>query len=664
MVLFAMYPAGGGTVVVSTAYDSQGNVISNIFTILDADGKITETIDMLAYQAQQELEQKQQAFLESLSASRTLDDDGMTMMAMSSPESPAVASEIFHYDHLGNRYQSVDKYGFVSTYTHNPVNQYQQAVMALPFVPDQVTTFSHDDNGNLSEDGQGYSYAYDYRNRLAKVEDYESSIVAEYAFDALGRRISKTVNGKKTYFIYDSQGRVIAEYEQDALKREFVYGNRINEVVAMFLPKNEGNPEDWDAFIEFVESWLCIDPNDVCYNAAYDHNSDDIVNYADFAHFANVWDMPSNNETLFYYLHDALGSVRGLIGGRFNREEDREFYNYDVYGNSTDASSVGNPFRFAGYWYDAETGLYHTPFRTYDSQTGRWLQIDPKGYIDGMNLYEYVRSNPVKYTDPFGLSTIYWTPGGVGFPVEYQKITVNPPCPSESAVQLRQNAINALQDFANTHKKYDYYSLTGLQGLVENKLIPAIKWLSAEDYGSLAKGNDPQYSTYWGFRKLSLPEILSSTKIFHEAIHVYNDMSSWYMGNRKDEGMAYAAQQMEVQTQALRNIEYQLAQESPNKTTLQKSWQSFWGRVNNVIGTSGQYYIANVPINFQINESDVSMVGSRLGFKYSCSQLANHYNSRLKDNKNIKCARFVCELHTNRPDSDITVSDKLYPIFK
>ena len=422
MILFAMYPAGGGTVVVSTTYDKAGNVSSKILTVLDKDSTIVELVDMLLYREQQALLTESR---QVLSASKTL--DGGMMMSMSSPDAPETAIEEFAYDHLGNRYQAVNKHGFVTTYSHNPVNQYQQAVMALPFVPDQVTTFSHDDNGNLSEDGQGYSYAYDYRNRLNKVEDYESSIVAEYAFDALGRRISKTVGNTTTYFIYDPQGRVIAEYENDTLTKEFVYGNGFNEVVAMFLPKNEGNPEDWDAFIEFVESWLCIDPNDACYNGTYDHNSDDIVNYADFAHFAGVWDIPSNTESNFYYLHDALGSVRGLIGGRFNRESDRNFYNYDVYGNSTDTSSVGNPYRFAGYRYDNETGLYHTPHRAYNPETGRWMQIDPfginpseqmnnvfdpqGGYIDGLNLYEYAKSNPSMDTDSWGLAVGYDNPG-------------------------------------------------------------------------------------------------------------------------------------------------------------------------------------------------------------------------------------------------------------
>lgn len=47
----------------------------------------------------------------------------------------------------------------------------------------------------------------------------------------------------------------------------------------------------------------------------------------------------------------------------------------------------------------------------YDYSTGRWLQRDPLGYVDGMNLYEYVESNPVKNFDSNGLSII---PPGLG----------------------------------------------------------------------------------------------------------------------------------------------------------------------------------------------------------------------------------------------------------
>lgn len=405
MVLFAMYPAGGGTVVISTTYDKAENISSKILTVLDKNGTIVELVDMLAYQAQQELEQKQQAFLES----RTLDDGDMTMMAMSSPEAPSARLDEFGYDHLGNRTTVYLNKGVMAqetqVYAHNSVNQYstiESTILGMPM----NHTVAYDDNGNLAVDKNYNSFSYDYRNRLNKVEDYESNVVAEYAFDALGRRISKTVDSVTTYFIYDPQGRVIAEYEGSTptLAREFVYGNGFSEVLAMFTPYHAGDPDDWDDFIELVEAWLCVDPNDACYNGTYDHNNDDIVNFEDFAYFAGIWDIPSNKESDWYYLRDALGSVRGLVGGRFNWESDREFYNYDIYGESTDTSASGNPFRFAGYRYDAETGLYHTPNRTYCSQTGRWLQPDPIGYADSWNLYEYVQNNPINYTDPFGLA--------------------------------------------------------------------------------------------------------------------------------------------------------------------------------------------------------------------------------------------------------------------
>jgi len=211
---------------------------------------------------------------------QSLDDGGM-MMAMSSPESPATASETFIYDHLGNRYQETAKNGFTYTYTHNSVNQYERKQTNIFGIPIEID-YSHDDNGNLQFDEHWNSYSYDYRNRLNKVEDYESNIVAEYGFDALGRRFKKTMGGTTTYFIYDMQGRVIAEYEQDALKREFVYGNRYNEVVGMFLAEHEGSVEDWQEFLEFCEVWLS-DPNDSNWDSRFDVVADNRINLKDFA---------------------------------------------------------------------------------------------------------------------------------------------------------------------------------------------------------------------------------------------------------------------------------------------------------------------------------------------------------------------------------------------
>jgi hypothetical protein len=51
----------------------------------------------------------------------------------------------------------------------------------------------------------------------------------------------------------------------------------------------------------------------------------------------------------------------------------------------------------------AEVGIYYYRARTYDPSSGRFLQRDPLGYVDGFNLYEYANSNPINMSDPYGL---------------------------------------------------------------------------------------------------------------------------------------------------------------------------------------------------------------------------------------------------------------------
>ena len=60
--------------------------------------------------------------------------------------------------------------------------------------------------------------------------------------------------------------------------------------------------------------------------------------------------------------------------------------------------------RFAGQYYDAETGLHYNLNRFYDPSTGRYITSDPIGLWAGLNTYGYVSSNPLRFIDTQALT--------------------------------------------------------------------------------------------------------------------------------------------------------------------------------------------------------------------------------------------------------------------
>ncbi len=75
---------------------------------------------------------------------------------------------------------------------------------------------------------------------------------------------------------------------------------------------------------------------------------------------------------------------------------------YDPFGGVV--ASMGTPanIRFPGQWFQSKSGLHQNWMRDYDPTTGRYLQVDPLGLVDGASVYGYALQNPGRWVDPRG----------------------------------------------------------------------------------------------------------------------------------------------------------------------------------------------------------------------------------------------------------------------
>jgi RHS repeat-associated protein len=245
-------------------------------------------------------------------------------------------------------------------------------------------------NGNLMS---ARRYQYDEENRLTAVTDIDGNELLTIEYDALGRRIASTEYDVATDPCTGDPGPV-------TVQTRHIYSGL--NTVAEYISCDDGT--NWDLGREFL--WGNRFPEPL---VMIDYTAQGVLDV--------------NEEEVLHYVHDALGSVVGLLdAGDPEASPDPipakmvERYDCDPYGKTyidvwdggaetwvrTTASAYGNPFGWTGQRYDAGVGMYHFAFRSYSPELGRWMQRDPLGYVDGVNLYQYALCSPLAFVDPLG----------------------------------------------------------------------------------------------------------------------------------------------------------------------------------------------------------------------------------------------------------------------
>lgn len=301
----------------------------------------------------------------------------------------------YSFDGTGNITNAVSTQGSTN-YTYDPTNQLTEADHpAATALSDE--TYSYDPVGNrLNANDISGLISYNTNNELI------GHSTAQYQYDTNGNTVQKTENGQVTTYNYNSRNRLAAIHLADGRLVSYRYdpfGRRISKSVAgtttSYAYTDEGLVGEYDANGNWQKSYGWK-PN-------------------------GLWGTdPVYQRTptgLYYYHNDHLGTPQRLSD---NTGAIVWSAGYAAFGRATVdpfLTAVENNLRFAGQYFDQESGLHYNYQRFYDPKAGRYTQVDPIGFFAGdVNLFRYVYQNPIMNFDSNGLWVVgYGGSAGIGF---------------------------------------------------------------------------------------------------------------------------------------------------------------------------------------------------------------------------------------------------------
>ena len=312
---------------------------------------------------------------------------------------------------------------------------------------------------SITNGGETLSYTYDARSYITKVQK-DADNYSEYRYDAFGQLVRENYKWGATshtkIFTYDVGGNITHYYRYAFAEGDSDHGTQLGSQTWTYdstwkdkligyngksiTYDNIGNPlNDGIWTYTWTQGRRLQQITDGTTTASYKYNDSGIrtektvngtatkfnlvgdnitwqkTGTSDPIYFIydsgdKLWALKYTDGNTYFYVRNAQGDIIKIVDTSGNVVVE---YAYDAWGKPMGVTGsmaatlgVDNPFRYRGYYYDTETGLYYLNQRYYNPEWGRFVNADNvigvTGKLLSHNMFAYCNNNPVMMSDPSG----------------------------------------------------------------------------------------------------------------------------------------------------------------------------------------------------------------------------------------------------------------------